>query len=113
MQDYISLAQASKLCPGRLSIQSIWRWCRKGIKSKSGERIHLEHYRVGGKLYTTENDLQNFFKNVTESDKLHFQKEYPKIEIPKTRSAARRKADIDRAMQSLNNDGFDIELPNT
>ena len=53
----LSLAEAAKELPrvsGRkASTNAIWRWCRKGIKSRSGQRIHLEHVRLGGKLYTT------------------------------------------------------------
>ena len=66
--EYISLAHAAKRCPGRPSANAVWRWCRRGVKSRSGERVSLEHIRVGGKIYTTVEALEHFFAAVTQAD---------------------------------------------
>lgn len=71
-QEYILLSKAAKLSPGRPHTSAIWRWCRKGLKSRSGENIRLRHIRVGGKIYTTVEWLQDFFTTVAESDTKYF-----------------------------------------
>jgi len=41
--EHLTLMQAAKLAPGRPSGNCIWRWCRRGVLARSGERIRLEH----------------------------------------------------------------------
>ena len=38
-ENYITLTQAAKLAPGRPSVNCIWRWCRRGVLARSGERV--------------------------------------------------------------------------
>ena len=61
---YINLTEAAKRSPGRPHTASIWRWMRKGVLSRGGERITLDHIRAGGKLFTTESALETFFQRV-------------------------------------------------
>lgn len=82
--DHITLAQAAKLAPGRPSSCAVWRWCRTGIKSRTGERIRLDHVRVGGRIFTTESELQRFFRLVAEADRAHFEVDVPAPERPPT-----------------------------
>jgi len=74
----LSLAEASKAMPqisGRgISANAVWRWCRKGIKSRCGQTINLEHVRLGGKLYTTAQWVVAFGKRLAEADAEYFQK---------------------------------------
>ena len=46
--------QAAQLVPGRPSAQAIWRWCRKGLKARTGKIIKLDHFRVGARIYTSQ-----------------------------------------------------------
>lgn len=70
---HITLAQAANLSPGRPSSCAVWRWCRKGIKARSGGRIRLAHIRAGGRIFTTVADLESFFERVAEADRAHFE----------------------------------------
>ena len=71
--NYIDLTQAAKLSPGRPHVASVWRWCRRGVKTRSGGRVRLEHIRAGGKLFTSEAWLTAFFQAVAEADRAHFE----------------------------------------
>jgi len=44
ISQYIALVQAAKRCPTRPHAGGIWRWCRMGVKSRSGDRIKLSRY---------------------------------------------------------------------
>ena len=66
--NYITVSQAAKLSPGRPHTASVWRWMRRGVRTRSGGVVKLEHVRAGGKLYTTKAALQRFFQAVAESD---------------------------------------------
>jgi hypothetical protein len=68
----IILTEAAQRTPGRPHPSTIWRWCRKGVKSRSGRRIKLEHIRVGGRIFTTPSALDRFFKEVAVADAEHF-----------------------------------------
>ena len=52
-KDLITLAEAARIAPARPSTNCVWRWCRKGVLSRGGERIRLQHQRVGGIIFTT------------------------------------------------------------
>lgn len=65
---YLTLAQAAKLAPGRPSSCAVWRWARRGVKSRSGRRVRLKHIRVGRRLFTTLVDLEHFFADVAAAD---------------------------------------------
>lgn len=102
--DHITLAQAAKLTPGRPSSCAVWRWCRVGVKSRTGERIRLDHIRIGGRLFTTESDLQRFFKLVAEADRAHFEVERPESAKPST--DRNRERSIERAEATLAKGGI-------
>ncbi len=71
-EELFSLTEAAKLIPGRPSVNSVWRWCRKGVISRSGCRIRLEHIRAGGKLFTTEQWVKDFCCGLAQSDTEYF-----------------------------------------
>ena len=68
----LDLAEAAQLCPGRPHYSALWRWCRKGIKVRGDECVRLRHFRIGGRIYTTQADLSRFFKSLAEADAAHF-----------------------------------------
>jgi len=45
---------------GRPSANCIWRWCRKGVLSRAGKRVRLRHVRIGGKIFTEAEWLNEF-----------------------------------------------------
>ncbi len=96
---YIDLTQAAKVSPGRPHVASVWRWCRRGIKTRSGGRVRLEHIRAGGKLFTTEEALRRFFQAVAEADAEHFRAQ-PRAS-PKRSTNRQRNRSIEQAEQTL------------
>lgn len=70
--DFITLTEATKITPGRPSPNCLWRWCRRGVLSRGGERIRLEHRRIGGKIFTTPDWLDDFGRVLAEADTNHF-----------------------------------------
>jgi hypothetical protein len=70
--DYITLTEAAKIAPGRPSANCIWRWCRRGVLARGGERIRLQHARVGGMIYTTAAWLEEFGRRLAEADAKYF-----------------------------------------
>lgn len=69
---YITLTDAAKLTPGRPSTNCIWRWCRRGVLTRGGERCRLKHVRVGGKIFTTPAWIDEFAKALAEADTTYF-----------------------------------------
>ncbi len=61
MSNYLTLAEAARLAPGRPSANAVWRWCRKGVKSRNGETIRLTHVRAGRQIFTTSDWMDEFF----------------------------------------------------
>ena len=90
--EYITLTQASKLCPTKPCISAIWRWCRRGLKSRSGKRVRLEHLRVGRRVLTTRSSLERFFRELTAADMPHFDSQTASISKP-ARSKAHARAE--------------------
>jgi hypothetical protein len=106
-KDYLTLAQAAYLCPGRPSANAVWRWCRRGVLAQSRQRVHLKHCRIGGKIFTTEEDLHHFFATLAEADRVYFD------QIPDGQAAAEvklspkhREKQIQQAERVLNEAGI-------
>lgn len=70
--DYLKLSEAAKLLPGRPSAICLWRWCRHGLKTRTGEKVRLAHVRVGRNIMVTPQDCNEFFRRVAEGDAEHF-----------------------------------------
>ncbi|MCI0630465.1 MAG: DUF1580 domain-containing protein, partial [Phycisphaerales bacterium] len=60
IEELITLVEAAKLSPGRPSVNAVWRWCRRGVRARNGERIRLEHVRAGGRIFTSAAGLGRF-----------------------------------------------------
>ncbi|MBL9149404.1 MAG: DUF1580 domain-containing protein [Phycisphaerae bacterium] len=96
---HITLGDAAKLAPGRPSTNCIWRWCRRGVLSRGGERIRLQHVRAGGKIFTTAEWVDQFVRRLAEADAAYFDR---RDQMPATPPAARtspfrgRRALLDR-----------------
>ena len=68
----VTLSQAARIAPGKVSPNCVWRWCRRGVLARTGERVRLEHVRVGGKLYTSPRWIEEFGKRLAEADAAYF-----------------------------------------
>lgn len=66
--DYMTLGKAAKLMPGNPSASAICRWCRDGIKARSGERIRLAHARFGKRIFVTAAAIKEFGEALTQAD---------------------------------------------
>ena len=100
--DRLPLAQAAKILPGRPHASSVWRFCRKGIKARNGERVYLRHERWGGVIYTSGQWLQEFAERLAAADIEHFEEtgRTPPASIA-TRTPAQARRDNERADTEL------------
>ena len=105
MQDYISLCEAAKMSPGRPSGVAVWRWARKGIRAKSGDRIHLQHIRAGGKIFTTHLWLNQFFEAVAAADREYFSNPNEPTRL-KLRTVKVRDKSVQQAIDDLERQGI-------
>lgn len=71
-EDLITLAQACRLAPFRPSVNCVWRWCRRGVRSRCGAIVKLRHVRMGGRLFTTKRWIDEFGAELAAADAAHF-----------------------------------------
>ncbi len=64
----ITLAQAANTLPNRPHRATVWRWARKGVLARDGERVYLRVRRYGGCVFTTAMWLAEFAEAVTSAD---------------------------------------------
>lgn len=106
----ISLAQAARWLserrPHAVSPLSVWRACRIGRRSRSGEVVRLQHWRVGRRLTTSIAAILRFEQELAESDLRHFSRG----EVgppPKSRTRHQGAQAMSRANADLRRQGFD------
>lgn len=104
-EQLITLIEAAKRTPGRPSANCVWRWCRKGVLTRKGERIRLRHVRIGGKLFTSSRWLAEFGQAVASADAEYFD-DATGHDAPRRRRVLpphqqRRQAHLDRIRQDL------------
>lgn len=61
--ELLGMAAAANTMRNKTSPAAVWRWCRKGVLAGDGRRIYLKHCRRGGKLFTTREALDDFYKD--------------------------------------------------
>lgn len=83
--EHITLTEAAKITPGRPSTNCLWRWCRRGVLSRGGQRIRIEHVRIGGKIFTTAVWVEQFGKALAAADAGYFDLDQQVVETPKPR----------------------------
>ena len=71
----LTLGEAAKLLPNRPHASALWRWCRRGLKSRGGRVVRLAHLRIGGRLYVRREDLEAFGRKLAEADVEGFDRE--------------------------------------
>lgn len=70
--ELIPLARAAQMCPVPPHPGSVWRWCRFGVQTGGGEKFYLKYKRVGGRIYTTAKDLEDFLASLANADSKYF-----------------------------------------
>ncbi len=89
-EDLLTLGQAAKISPGRPSTNCLWRWCRRGVRSRLGARVYLQHLRVGGKVYTCAEWLADFGRALADADTEYFRAQQ-EDKAPLARSEPKRR----------------------
>lgn len=109
-REYVSLTDAAKITPGRPTANCVWRWCRRGVRARNGERVRLRHIRMGGMMYTTAGWLDEFGRRLAEADARHFDSDgndtpTGTLRQPTSRSQQRRR-EIESAERELDESGI-------
>lgn len=81
MSDHLTLAQAAQQTPGRPSASALWRWARKGVRARNGERVFLEHVRFGRQIRVTMKAVRRFGRNLAEADRAGLVRSDPEQEL--------------------------------
>lgn len=95
---YITLTEATKVIPSRrsgkkISVQTVWRWCMRGVRSG----IRLRSVMIGGQRCTTLQWIEEFIKMVSEAAE-----PANAADLPCPRTTGKRQSASDRAMEELN-----------
>lgn len=106
--DYIPLAEAARLIPGKPSHVSVWRWARYGVKTRDGSTVRLEHVRYGSRLFTTAEAVRTFGEKLATADAGHFSpgQATPPTNPTLARSPARRDREVSAARLRLKEAGI-------
>ena len=111
LDEHLTLSEAAKIAPGRPSTNCIWRWCRRGVLARSGERVHLQHVRIGGKIFTTAQWLDEFGRRLAEADAAYFELRESDAAAPppRTRPNTRRQRYEDHRRASIEHANRELE----
>ncbi len=102
----LTCAQAARQFPGSPAPSTVWRWARKGVKARNGERVRLRHVRIGGQLFIPVEALAEFAEAVADADRQHFERDPgTPTPTPRPRSDAQRQRAIEAARQRLREAG--------
>lgn len=77
VEEYLTMAQAGQTAPGCPTSAAVWRWCQKGLKAHNSTVINLRHIRVGGRVYTKKEWIDQFFDDLASADLEHFSVQHP------------------------------------
>lgn len=95
---YLTLSEAAHTLPGRPHTSTLWRWARRGVMARTGERVWLDHARFGGRVFTTRVWLQEFGQRLADADLTHFESRDSHIfgagPIASVRCGTRRRAKV-------------------
>jgi hypothetical protein len=60
----LSLNQLSKVAAIRRSASQLRRWIRDGVSNRSGQRVFLEHKRIGRSIASTVESVNRFIDDL-------------------------------------------------
>lgn len=93
--DLLTICEAAALCPKmngkRPSKGTIWRWMRKGLGD-----VYLEHVKVGGRVATTREALDEFFRKAATTTVVRKRKPMPTTVSSRDRAMAAADATLAR-----------------
>lgn len=96
--EFLTMSALAKLSPSRPSASACWRWARKGMLARNGERVYLRHVRSGRKIYSTSKWLDEFFDALAQADREGLATPQPVAPRPySTRTPSERDRAIERA----------------
>lgn len=102
---YLLLSEIAPSIPGAPSANTVWTWCRRGLKARNGERVRLAHIRNGKRLMTSQEDVEVFLKAIHDGDVAYFaQRDDPGVEssqVMPVRTSAQRAKDVEAAHKRL------------
>ena len=99
LHQYLTLAAAARLVPGEPAPAVLWRWCRQGLKARSGQRVRLCHVRIGREIHITEGALTEFFEALAAADLEKIPA--PKMSSPPAVNTRQRSREIENANKEL------------
>jgi hypothetical protein len=100
--DLLTLSDAANSLPHRPHTSCLWRWCRKGVIARNGERVRLRHLRIGGKIFTSRDWLADFGSRLASADAAHFERvAADEPQRPVVPSQQQRLEQIEAARRSL------------
>ncbi|GMW00526.1 MAG: hypothetical protein AMXMBFR84_16630 [Candidatus Hydrogenedentota bacterium] len=106
--DFLTVAEAAKQTPQHVHASVVWRWMRIGLKARTGERIRLKHVRIGSRVFTTQADLDEFFRVLAEADVEFYSKrqklldqENSKMNVSRGRTEKQRAHAVAQARREL------------
>lgn len=107
-EEKIDLAEAARISPGRPHCSAVWRWARRGIMTRGGDRLRLEHIRAGGRVFTSKEALDRFFAALAQADSEYFDRRQDAAAsaIPRKRSGAQQVHASIRAGEELKKGGW-------
>ena len=77
----LSLADAARALPRvngkKPHTSTLWRWCRTGVRARTGERIRLDHVRIGSRIFTNSEAMNAFATEVAAADATYFDRVRP------------------------------------
>ena len=91
----------------RVSVVTVWRWCRDGVKLTSGRRLKLDHAWIGRKIVTSVRALQEFSNALTLDRQRRGRSPDDRISLPPPellspgRHDEKREAEIHKAIAEL------------
>ncbi|MEK7795534.1 MAG: hypothetical protein AAB353_13440 [Candidatus Hydrogenedentota bacterium] len=99
--ELLRLSEAARHVPTRPNVATLWRWARKGVKARNGERIRLAHRRIGGVIYVEPSALDEFFSALTSADVQHFERRDEPAKLPRERTDTQRAKAVEKARTRL------------
>ena len=96
-EELLTLVEAAKVVPKvdgrRVHVNTLWRWCRKGLRG-----VRLEHLHIGSRIVTSEEAIRRFLTALTEAEE-PIRRRMP-LDLPvlrKPRTEKQKQRDIARA----------------
>lgn len=111
-ENWLTLAQASRLVPGKPHPASLWRWCRTGANG-----VKLAFIKAGSRIVVSERALVEFLERSTEADQARHEsarqqreaeRQAAKAATVKPPSERRRAREIEQARQNLRREGVKV-----